>query len=223
MDVDRLLKSRSNRKERQEKPFSIFYQSFTECNKAGDSILSDSAPEFKSLLERSIIITMVTAIEVYFKDVLDGVFRYCSPGFFEPHIKKVHNTKYDINDLLSMHKKQIHPLELISDNQSFQNTDTIEAVFSKFLGRSLWGTVIGMKVRVADEHENNGSFSHDDLNALKSLFSLRHELVHNPSNRFTLTKEVMENAVHASWIIFGVNIVLMKMMSDHKDPALDGE
>lgn len=221
MDIDRLLKSRANRKERQEQPFSIFYQSFTECNKAGDSILNDSAPEFKSLLERSIIITMVTAIEVYFKDVLDGIFRYCNPDFFEPHVKKIHSTKYDIKDLLAMYKKQIHPLELISDNQSFQNADTIEAVFSKFLGNSLWGAVIGLEVRVADEHEKNGGFSHEDLDALKSLFSLRHELVHNPSNRFTLTKQVMENAVQASWLIFGVNIILMKMMSEHKDPDFD--
>lgn len=223
MNIDRVLKSRSNRKERQERPFSIFYQSFTECKKAGDSILNDSVPEFKSLLERSIIITMVTAIEVYFKDVLDGIFRYCTPDFFELHLKKIHSTKYDINDLLLMYKKQIHPLELISDNQSFQNTDTIEAVFSKFLGKSLWGAVMEMEVRVADEHEKNGNFSHKDLDALKSLFSLRHELVHNPSNRFTLTKQVMENAIHASWLIFGVNIVLMQMMSDNKDPDLGNE
>jgi len=221
MDISRILQSRVNRKTRLGKPFSVFRDSFSECHEAANSVVDGSTSKFTHLLERSVVITMVTAIEVYYKDVLDGIFHICSPDFFEPHLKRIHSTKYDIVDLIKLYKKQIHPLELISANQSFQNVDTINGVFSEFLGGSLWGAVIGMEVRVKEEPEKNGSFSHEDLDALKGLFLLRHELVHNPSKHSFLTQQVIDNAVHASWLVFGSDIVLMKMISDHQDPTLD--
>ncbi|MBB97750.1 MAG: hypothetical protein CML68_24520 [Rhodobacteraceae bacterium] len=91
------------------------------------------------LLERSVVITFVTHVEVYFRDMLDAIFRQCSPNFFVPKLKHIHNIKYDIEDLIEIYKRQIHPLELVSSEVSFQNTDKIEKVFSKFLGKSVWG------------------------------------------------------------------------------------
>lgn len=223
MDISRVLQSRVNRQTRLGKPFSVFHDSFSECHEAAKSVLDGSTSTFTHLLERSVVITMVTAIEVYYKDVLDGIFRICSPDFFQPQLKKIHSTKYDIADLIELYTKRVHPLELISANQSFQNVDAINGVFSKFLGNSLWGAVIGMEVRVKEEPEKSGSFSHEDLDALKALFLLRHELVHNPRQHSFLTEQVIENALRASWLVFGTDIVLMEMISDHQDPTLDEE
>lgn len=221
MDISRILQSRVNRKTRLGKPFSVFQDSFSECHEAARSILDGEISSFTNLLERSVIITMVTAIEVYYKDVLDGIFRICSPEFFQPQLKKIHGTKYDIVDLIEIYKKQVHPLELVSANQSFQNIDTINAIFSKFLGRSLWSSVIGMEVRVKEEPEKNGSFTHEDLDALKALFLLRHEIVHSPGKKSFLTEQVIDNAIHASWLVFGSDIVLMRMITDNQDPSIN--
>jgi hypothetical protein len=220
MDINRVLQSRANRQTRLGKPFHVFYASFSECHKAAQSVLDGSSALFTHLIERSVVITMVTAIEVYYKDMLDGIFRVCSPDFFHPLLPKLHRTKYDILDLIELYSKRVHPLELISANQSFQNVDAIDAVFAKFLGKSLWTTVINMEVRVEEEPENVGSFSSKDLDALKDLFLLRHEIVHNPCYDSFLNKQVTDNVVSACWMVFGTDIVLIEMISDHKDPTL---
>lgn len=163
---------------------------------------------------------MVSAVEVYFKDVLDGIFRLCAPAFFEPHLKRLHATKYDISELVDFHRNGVHPLELIAANQSFQNTEVIESVFSKFLGKSLWGSVLDMKVRVKDAPETEYQFEAKLLSDLKKLFSLRHELVHDPSQKPVFSSVVRDQIQSVSVLILGVDIALMKMIAENQDPDL---
>ena len=48
-------------------------------------------------------------------------------------LKHIHQNKYDINELVDMHVNMIHPCELVTNGLSFQNIESIERVFSKFL------------------------------------------------------------------------------------------
>jgi hypothetical protein len=130
MEIERILLARDSRKARSGAPYKVFDVSISECIEAGKFVLDTSTSKHVKLLERSMVITTVSAIEAYYKDVLDGIFRVCSPDFFEPILR------YDISDLVEMHRKRVHPLELIAANQSFQNAEVIDAVFSKFLGKS---------------------------------------------------------------------------------------
>jgi len=223
MDINKIIQSRINRKSRLGRPFVIFCDSFLECAEAAKVLVNNSTLPFTNLLERSTVITMATSIEVYYKDVLDIIFRICTPDFFQPALKKIHDTKYDIIDLLELYKSQVNPLELISAKQSFQNKDAIESVFSKFLGCSFWKAVQNTKVRVKDKPEKVYTFSWEDINALDALFSLRHELVHNPSKHPFFSKQVVDDIVRSAWLVFGSDIVLMEMISAHRDPSIDKE
>jgi len=101
MNPQQILQARANRSSRLARPFENFYQSFTQCLSAGDALLKGGlAPDFVPLLERSVVISGVTAIEVYFRDILDLMFKYCAPDFFAPNLKAIHPEKYDIDDLL---------------------------------------------------------------------------------------------------------------------------
>ena len=220
MDIERILQTRANRTTRNGRPFNVFYASMSRCLDAGKSLLADPAIKHAKLLERSVVITMVSAIEVYYKDVLDSIFRVCSPDFFEPHLKRIHATKYDITDVLAIYRNQVHPLELITANQSFQSAETIEAVFSKFLGNGLWGAVIGLQVRLKDDPETECTFEPELLADLKSLFALRHELVHNPAQRTVYSREIHNQIIAAGYLVFGSDVALTDMMAKNQDPSL---
>ena len=144
-----------------------------------------------SLLERSAVITTVTSIEVYYKDMLALIFKNCAPEFFEPHLKQLHSEKFDIADLIDFHKHNVHPLDVVLASQSFLNIERIDRVFSKFLPKGgLWKTVNGMRIRLKDKPETESTFEESSLMKLKKLFDLRHELVHDPVRRSFFTSDI---------------------------------
>ena len=111
MDLTQILQSRRNRAERLGRPFKIFYDSFQQCAGASELVLERKlTDEVALLVERSVVITTVTAIEVFYKDLLALIFKACKPEFFEPHLKQLHSEKFDVGDLINFHKHSIHPL-----------------------------------------------------------------------------------------------------------------
>ena len=112
-------------------------------------------------------------------------------------------------------------LELISANQSFQNIESIDAVFSKFLKKSLWGKVIGMQVRIKDHPDNVSAFEASDLDGLSKVFNIRHELVHNPNSKEKIITEEFVNLLQIShYMVFGSNIVITEMINTNMDKSL---
>lgn len=220
LDYEKLIQARANRQSRAGKPFSTFFESIKQATDAADAIVSGGfAPEFKPLMERAVVICTVTAVEVYFRDMLDAVFRFCSPDFFRSKLKFLHPDKYEIDDLLAVYEHRIHPLELVSWSQSFQNTQRIDRVFSKLLGRSFWTEVLSMQVRVAEKPETETSFDHSGFEALQRVFNLRHELVHDPAKRCFLTSKIRDDIWDCAFMVLGADIVLMRLMQEHADPG----
>lgn len=195
MNIRQALQARANRQTRINRPFSNLYETIHQCTSAGDLIISGSLdPKISGLIERSVVISMVTAIEVYYRDILNFILHYCAPEFFEPHLKHFFPEKFDISDLIEVYRHNLHPLELVLAAQSFQNVDRIDKTFSKFLNnQSLWKRVFELQIQLTDQPGTESSFSHDELIALKRVFDLRHELVHDPVRRTFFTKETLED------------------------------
>lgn len=218
---DEVVTNREIRALRHSRPYQNLREAVDQCEVAGKDLLDNAtAGAHSKLLERSVIITFVTYVEVYFRDMLDAIFKQCDPTYFTPKLKEIHGIKYGIEDLIEIYRRQIHPLELVSSDASFQNADKIEKVFSKFLGKSLWGEAINLKVRLKDRPEMVVSFEPEYLDSLKKIFSLRHELVHNPRQDFTLSAEVLRDLNNADGLLFAVDIVLCQMLTVHVDPDL---
>lgn len=221
MDYSRIIRARRNRGTRKKEPFLTFFDSIDQCKSAANQLIAGSISEDISILVgRSAIVTSVSSIEVYFRDVLDWIFKYCSPDFFRPNLKAIHPNKYTIDDLLEIYEHTIHPLEMVSSSMSFQNTEQIERVFSKYLRSSLWDAVLNQQVRLKDEPENIVSWTLADLQGLKNTFQLRHELVHDPALRNFMRETVVLDIEKSAHMIWGANFVLMQMMSENKDPML---
>ena len=206
------------------RPFENFFEVFNQCEDAGDAILGGVIlTQFVPLLERSAVISAVTAIEVYYRDMLDFLFRYCAPAFFEPQLKHLLPDKYDIADLLTCYRHQIHPLELVSSAQSFQNVDRIDKVFSKFMEKGLWASLYALQARVKDAPEQVWTWSPDDVAGLRSIFELRHELVHNPARKSFFDRAVLERLRISAHVVYGSDIVLSNLFEKNKDPELTKE
>ncbi|CAG9932948.1 hypothetical protein [Candidatus Nitrotoga arctica] len=225
MDYLNILRARENRQTRKDriaKPFDNFFETFDQCMDAGTKFLEGGIqPEYASLIERSIIISTVSAIEVYYRDMLDFIFKFCSPEFFEPKLKLLHTQKYDILELQDIYAHNIHPLELVSKGQSFQNAEQIEKVFSLFLDKkNLWNSLKERQIRRKDKPETIYKWSDDDLQGLKDTFALRHELVHDPAHITFLTKGILSNLGAAGYMVWGSDKMLISMMVENKDPNL---
>jgi hypothetical protein len=225
MDIKQVMQARANRKTRIQRPFKNFFDLVQQCTAAGDLIVSGAMdPRVTTLIERSAVISTVTAIEVYYRDILDFIFRYCKPAFFEPHLKHLFPEKFDIADLLDIYRHKVHPLELVTAAQSFQNVDRIDRIFSRLLEKGgLWENVFNLQVRVKDEVGTESSFDREELVALKRVFDLRHELVHNPARRSFFTQETLEDLWAAIHMVAGSDIVLTQAIRANRDPALDSE
>jgi len=223
-DFDQVVTNREIRALRHSRPYLNLREAADQCLAAGRDLIDSGKEEgHRQLLERSTVITFVTHVEVYFRDMLDAIFKQCDPDFFIPKLKHIHPTKYDINDLIDIYQRQLHPLELISSDASFQNAEKIDKVFSKFLGKGLWGEAIGLKIRMKDRPETVVTFEPEYLEGLKRLFSLRHELVHNPRKRFRLTAKILDDVTNADGLLLAVDIVLSNMLIDNIDPELADE
>lgn len=222
MDHHQVLRARENRKTRLARPFENFYESFEQCINGGWARLrGEFPPEFTLLLERSIIISAVTAVEVYYRDMLDAIFRYCTPTFLEPKLKHLHPEKYDIIDVLNIYMHKIHPVELISSNQSFHNVEKIDKIFSKFTDKGFWTSVLELKACIGKlEPEKAATWTNDDFEGLKAIFNLRHELVHDPARRAFFNYEVVQDLGKSMHMVFGSDLILCKVITDNMRASL---
>nr|WP_321482589.1 HEPN domain-containing protein [uncultured Cohaesibacter sp.] len=221
MSFKKVIDNREIRAQRHTQPYLNLREAIDQCKEAGQKLVNDEIiGDHRNLLERSVVIAFVTHVEVYFRDMLDAIFKHCNPDFFIPKLKQIHNIKYDIEDLIDIYRKQIHPLELVSSDISFQNADKIEKIFSKFLEKGLWGETLKLRLRVQDKPETETGCNQECIQSLSAIFSLRHELVHNPRNDFKLTEEILNNIVYADFLLLAADVVLCKMLTDNKDPEL---
>ncbi len=218
MDIERLLQSRALRLTRGGRPFKTFFGMYSEVLEVQKADTSKLTPKLRWVLEKQSVVTMITASEVYFRDMLDGIFRVCKPEAFRPVLKDIYRSKHDIDELLDFYLRRVHPLELIADSFNFQNPSIIASVFDKLIGKPLWKSVIGMSFRVKDRPESEFSLDADHLAAFERSLRLRHELIHNPdSSRRKLDKDEWSDLHSIAGLIFGCDMVINNFISEHLD------
>ena len=214
IDIKKLLQSRIARESRQGQPILNLLTVSKEIDEAATHLFKNRDTPFRSILEKSIPILSVTAIETYYRDILDSIFRMCDPDFFKPVLKDIHKSKYDIDDLVLMHEESIHPLEMISSTLNFQSVEAIDKVFSKFLKKGLWDSVIGTRVRQAVQPEPEIEFKHEYLQSLRNLFNTRHDLVHNQIHPHKeLTTEFFDEISASFLLVTGSHFAISDMIN----------
>lgn len=223
MDLNRIERARRVRRSRESRPFRTFYDQFRAYLEAEEELArSGTSSATKWLLQRGFVISTVTATEVYFRDMLDAVFRTCKPEAFLPKLCEIHKAKYDIDDLIAIYVHRLHPCELILDGISFQRVDTIGRVFSTILGTPFWKSIAPVQVRVKDQPSNVLEIKPDAVTKYGQLLQLRHELVHNPEiSKKELNEEELDCLYETPVLILACDLVIMSFLSKNVDPELE--
>ncbi len=220
MDLSEIITVKINRTSRDSRPYLNYRNSFKKYSYCLEFVekLDEENSEIKNIIINSVIINQVTSIEVYCKDILDACFKIVNPEFYLSNLKELHKNKYDIDDLLFMYKNSVHPLELISYNQSFQNLPVIDSFFSKLLKAKIFENIKSLKLRFKDSPESTVTF--DDPAIFKMtdlLFNTRHELVHNPSSNKKLeSNKVREMLAKSDILIFALDVILTNLFETNK-------
>jgi hypothetical protein len=223
VDIERIIKNREARDSRNSRPISAFMELYQATDKALKEVQNlGASKETQETLVKSHVINIVTAVEVYYRDMLDSVFKMCAPSSFENKLKKLHDKSYKIDDLIAMYVNQIHPLELIASDHSFQNTNTIDKVFTIVIGKPFFKQVRHIKWRLKDNEQSESEATQEDILALQDLFEYRHLLIHNPNQSLKASIEVIENQINS---IFGVvmasDIIMSQYINENIDPELN--
>lgn len=223
MRVEELLQTRQNRNIRGYKCIDNFIKMSRPCIEMAEKISNkeyDYDADF--LIERSIVITYVSAVEVFYKDYLNLILHICKKDFVQKNLKEIHQNKYDINDLIKIYKYKVNPYELVSGNISFQNIESIDKIFSKFLNKKgLWSSLHGMKIRFNKDNKKQAHFKPEYINSLKAIFQLRHELVHDPAKTNFLNKDLIKELDDSILCIIFSDIILNNILNDNMETNID--
>ena len=223
MRVEELLQTRQNRNLRGYKCIDNFIKMSRPCIEMAEKI-SNKEYEYDTdfLIERSIIITYVSAVEIFYKDYLNLILHVCKKDFVQKNLKEIHQNKYDINDLIQIYKNNINPYELVSGNISFQNIESIDKVFSKFLNKKgLWSSLDGMRIRFDKDDKKQAHFQPEYVNSLKVIFQLRHELVHDPAKTNFLNQKLINELDNSIFCIIFSDIILNNILNDNIETEID--
>jgi hypothetical protein len=222
MNLNRLLRTRQLLEGREGRPFNTFYKLWAAHFEAEEELSKSSVSAFtKWLFQRAFVISSVTATEVYFREMLDTIFRTCKPETFESKLKELHKTKYDIDELVVIYQKRVHPCELVVEGLSFQRIGTIEDVFSKLLEKPFWKSVVPIQLRQKDEPEKILHVTEESVKKFEKLLHLRHELIHHPDPKKTeLSEDELDCLYEIPFLILACNIQITSHIAKNLDPEL---
>ena len=186
-----------------------------QCIKAGELIINGKIDdEISTLLARSVVITQVTACEVFCRDILYSLLSRAKANNGDiGNLKKIYTEKFDIIQLIDLLDKSIDPLEVVVSSLSFQSVAQIDRVFSALLGENVWDVVLDSEFAIARSVEDIGSenimtWSQNDKEYFSKLFDLRHELVHDPSRLDFFSDDVLNFMISSESMIIGLHMVI---------------
>ncbi len=221
MNIVKITNNTKAKKSRNARPLSAFLDLYSSTDKALKEVSKlNASEETQKTLLKSHVINTVTAVEVYYRDMIDSVFRLCKPSSFENKLKKLHDNSYKIDDLIDMYVHHIHPLELVASSLSFQNIYNIDKIFTILIEKPFFKQIKQIKWRIKDTLAESEA-SHDDIQSLEDLFTERHQLIHNPNIDFSTTIDDIEKKICSVLnVIMASDLVITQFINENLDPEV---
>lgn len=183
---------------------------YLESEAACVAILKNECPQkFSRFVERYIVIGTVTAIEVYFRDLVRFMLEFTNKNN-SALINFIHQEKYSASDLLEMQSMDIDPIDVIVSSMSFQNTYQIGRVFSKLIDNDFWNAVT---VSLDHLKPKGQPWPDNKISSLESLFDLRHQLVHEGEAGEIVTEEFLVTLTRIHFITRAAGAVVFDNIS----------
>jgi len=155
-------------------------------NPLSDHLQSINIPALKDLLKtkdpsvtlyNSLIPFLVSVIEYFFGEIFIAIIRY------DPVAKELiakENFKIGISEVMKIENKVKSIEESVAENYNFQNLDSINKVYNKFVQIDIF-SILSKRKKV------NGKILRI-LNKLEDLINSRHNIIHNLEFNYEMTK-----------------------------------
>jgi hypothetical protein len=110
----------------------------------------------------------------------------------------------------------LHFLETIPQQLSFQSLNQICFIYDNFFVKGFSEEIQKYEYRFEDLPDHIMRVSPDTLASIEKLFSLRHELIHNPSSNHRSSEDAfMEFFFHVWDFVFCSDKAIMRFVGDH--------
>jgi len=222
MDFNRINENHDARVSRGCIPKAAFWNIYKSSHTALYEIsVANFSAEVVQTIARSHILTTVTAIEVFYRDSFVSILKYAKPSEFIPKLKHIHKQKYDVGEIYNLYIEEISPLKLVVDSINFQNSSSINRVFSDLLGENFFNIAL----RNFMSKEVNGEkidiqVENGDLEILDWFFKERHKLTHNPKfDQGYDVEELLTKLESLQKIILASDLAMLLFIN--KYPAID--
>lgn len=79
------------------------------------------------------------------------------------------------------------------------------------------------QARLRELSDEIATWKAQDLEELRYLFDLRHELVHDPARSSFMSEKVLESLWSSAHMVFGSDLVLLHVLKEQRDPELEND
>ncbi|KUJ75763.1 hypothetical protein AVO42_10800 [Thiomicrospira sp. XS5] len=222
LDIDKILEDIDAKHSRHYIPLHSFQSLYEKTENAIQELEKLSvSTETKDTILKAHVINTVTAVEVYYRTLVDSVFKTCSPKSFEKTLIKLHDKSYKIDDLIVMYKNSIHPLELVASNLNFQSVQNIDKYFSILLQNKFFDEIKSLRYRIKDKPETETQITFKEIEDLNYIFNLRHQLIHNPNLQITINEEELLNKIDSiNGVVMASDLVVRQFVLTNVDPEI---
>jgi hypothetical protein len=185
--LNKIAAQRKTHNTRKGKPYITFYDKVFNA----ENLLNQIEAHIKSsdLLQESrvqFIIALITAFEVYFKDMLIESFDKCKSSIIMANCKLIKlDQKFTFSEIVDFYANNIKVQEILRAMVTFQSLDTIFDYFGKLSQLDISTQIMNYKVPIKD---HSFSLKEDTIRNLTELISLRHTVTHEIDIKLNIDK-----------------------------------
>jgi hypothetical protein len=223
-NVEKVLLQRALRKTRSESAFENFLSQLELIEELYVDIEQNiSSPILVQQARKQAIISLVSALEVFFKDTLKNA--YDSNVFEDSELLHNIHKHFYLNDIENIIKHKISVGELLASLFTFHSLRSINKVFSGLIGRNFFNQVnqFEFEIEVEQEKNHNGikktTILQEDYKVyqrMQQLYSLRPFITHDQPEKSTISEYQVQNFIGTANLFAFVTDNYLKELIQYK-------
>lgn len=205
-NIEKVLLQRALRKTRSGSAFENFMSQLELIEELYVDVEQNiSSPRLVQQARKQAIISLVSALEVFFKDTLKNT--YDSGAFENSQLLRNIPKHFFLNDIENIIKHGISVGELLASIFTFHSLHSINKVFSGLIGKNFFTQINEFKFEVEFEEEKNHddvketTIRHEDYKIyqkIEELYSLRPFITHDQPEKSIISEFQVQNYLSAA-------------------------
>jgi len=188
--VNSILAQKETSKTRKEEAYLNFFEKF---KKSHDLIIKiESIVDDTNLVQeayKQFIVSLVTAMEIYFKDLLKELFKKCKSDIMYERCKLIKlGNKFSFIEIVQFYQNNIDIEDIICEYFNFQNLECIDEVFSCICNFKIFQEIKGKEFILPNRKNMKIFLENDFYKNIAETLEMRHKIIHDIDNLMIIKK-----------------------------------